>query len=516
MNKFAVSVLAAIILAFAAPGFAKDSDEAIVSGRLGGRIDQAVQRSTGGGFWGAVLVSRGGEILLAKGYGFSDYSSRPNTPRTLFEIASASKQFTAAAIMVLVEQKKLKTTTKLGSIFADVPRDKQGITVHQLLTHTSGISPRVGVPYTSPLDRSEYVPEILEHPLASDPGDKFAYSNAGYALLAAIVETVSAETFELFMLEEVFSDARLVDTGFIGEARLIKSGRDSSRLGDGQGSWTAANWHWGWGYRGMGGVVTTVLDLHRWDRALRTKDVLSRMSLKRMHTPELSNYGYGWRVETTPRGTTKVSHGGGVKGFGCYLTRYLEDDAFVAVLSNGKTNVAAVTKTITDILYPPVRVTAVLDVTPYELSEHRAAELEGDLRWSANREDAGVVMSLMDRKHVPLRIRMPPGYEANVLAGLESGIRARLRDDPGGKAAVQAGIYFSKYPPGKKRVELTEKLDVVVRPQYEGRDESGKPVVDRRIILILQDGKHGMWSTIVRMNVAAARELAGAIRGAMK
>jgi CubicO group peptidase (beta-lactamase class C family) len=154
-------------------------DSSIVSGEAGRAIDWQVQRATGGGFWGAIAVASGGKMILAKGYGYADYAQRPNTPRSLFEIASVSKPFTAAGVLKLQMQGKLAVTDSISKYFDAVPQDKVAITVHQLLTHTSGIAPRVGLPYSSTATRDEFIDLVMRQPLASNPGQEYAYCNAG-------------------------------------------------------------------------------------------------------------------------------------------------------------------------------------------------------------------------------------------------------------------------------------------------------------------------------------------------
>ncbi|MDP6408272.1 MAG: serine hydrolase domain-containing protein [Planctomycetota bacterium] len=299
----------------------------------GEALDQAVQR-VGDDFWGAVLVARKDEILLAKGYGFADYEDTPNTPRTLFELASASKQVAAAAILHLEQKKKLSVSHTLECFFEDVPEDKQEIQLHHLLTHTSGISGKIGVPYASPLVRKAYVKQMLAEPLSSAPGERFEYCNVGYALLAAVVEVASKKSFEEYVEANLFKPAKMKDSGFIGDRDLVKSKRVSTRKTEEPGKWTASKWHWGWGYRGMGGVVTTVYDLWAWDRALRAKKILKKRALKALYEPALEGYAYGWRISPSPRGTRKAQHSGSVAGYGTNVVRYLEDDACVFVLSN--------------------------------------------------------------------------------------------------------------------------------------------------------------------------------------
>ncbi len=309
----------------------KAKDATVVSGEAGRRLDQIVKDASKD-FWGSVLVASKGKVALAKGYGFQDYKSVAMTPLSLFEIASTSKHVTAAAILRLEQDGKLKTTDAISKFFPGLPAAAKDLTVHQFLTHTSGMSGEVGLSYGTPVERAEAVKSWFEKPLASKPGERFEYANAGYALLAAIVEVASGEKFEDYVRAKLFVPAGLTDTGFIKDGRLDAKRATTRKSSELPG--TAVDWFWGWGYRGMGGVVTTVNDLHKWDRALRGEKVLKKKALEKYFTPEKDGYAYGWLVEKTERGTTKVHHGGAVAGYRIQLARYLEDDVVIAVLTN--------------------------------------------------------------------------------------------------------------------------------------------------------------------------------------
>jgi CubicO group peptidase (beta-lactamase class C family) len=483
---------------------------------IGRALDEAVQRTTGGGFWGAVLVAREGEVLLAKGYGFADYATTPNRPDTLFETASASKQFTAAAILRLEQDGKLSIEAPITMIFEDVPPDKRAITLAHLLSHTSGISPKTGVPYNSPISRTEYVRQMLAEPLQSTPGEQFAYCNAGYALLAAVVEIVSGRSFEDYMVEEIFARAGLQSTGFIGDRKLIESGRDSARLMDESDVWTAANWHWGWGYRGMGGVVTTVNDLLRWDRALRGDDLLDAEARRKLYVPRHGLYALGWSVQTTARDTTKVSHAGGVAGFACQYARYLDEDLVIAILSNGRQDIIAVETAILEVLFPAPRVEVMIDATPYELNDIRAAMLESDLAWEVKRDGKSVRITLRRDTHTALAIIAPIGVAEVMIRDLEQAVAARAGDDDGRGPALEAGLYFYAYPEGTKQLELKKRIKILIMPSYFGLDENGRSIVDRRVTLVVQDTGRAFWPSIVKMNRETAQDLLERLRGAVR
>lgn len=494
----------------APPAAAKDSEEPIVAGDLGKAVETAVEEAAPS-FWGSVLVARGGEIVFAKGYGMSDFEKTPCTPATLYELASVSKQVTAAAVLHLARRGKLSVDDTIDRFFDDVPDDKKAITVHHLLTHTSGLDGR-GVSYSDPVSRDRYVEQMMAKPLDARPGTRYEYNNVGYALLGCIVEIVARTDFEKYCEKHLFKPAGMKDTGFVGDRDLIRSKRVSVRRDASGTDRTAADWNWGWGYRGMGGVVTTVLDMHRWDRALRGDDVLDEETREVLYRPVLNGYACGWNVATTERGTRRVSHTGAVKGYKTNLVRFLEDDAMYVVLGNDSDTVLAVSRAIEPLLVEPVAMEATLDVGPYELGEHANAMLSPEASWKAGRKGDRLTLRLVDGEHVAMELRAPVGVGRKLLADLDQAIATREPGDDGAPAAVEAGLYFVRYPRGTTRHEVDAGLAVRISPEYRGRGADGEPVVDERVLFVLDDRRAGAWPVMVKMNVAAAKALRKRLR----
>lgn len=497
-------ILVCLLAGLFGPFVSAGESDPVVRGALGRRLDGALQRATGGGFWGAVLVARKGQPILAKGYGFADYGQRANTPATLFEIASVSKQFTAAAVMVLVQRGKLKLTDTLGRHFPGVPADKQAMTVHQLLAHTSGLDPGVGLPYATRKTRAQLEAHVLASKLAAPPGRKFAYSNAGYALLAALVERVSGKSFEAFSREALFGPAGLVDTGFVGD-RELGAGRVSARLSPYRTDATATDWFWSWGYRGMGGVVSTVHDLARWDRALRGDRLLDAAHRKLLYTPLRNGYACGWQVSTTPRGTTLVSHSGGVRGYRANLLRFLDEDALVVVLSNDRCQLHQVTQALTAALFPPPRLRLAVDVAGYALGKYQNVTIEG-LTWRVS-DGPGLRMDLYDpkRKRVLAVVEGTAGMRKKLKVDLA---RALAAQPGGGPQGTEGGVYLSTYElDARRKLTMDEGLALQVYSRYVGVGEGGKRVVDQRVLLIVVDSRRGRWPVMSKLDAPAARRL---------
>ncbi len=334
-----------LLCALACAGFAQTGgqatapDKVIVGGELGTRLDQYLTRLAAYGFSGAVLVARGDDILLHKGYGFADAQREvQNSTQSVYDVASITKQFTAAAILKLETQGKLKTSDPLGKHFANVPDDRRAITLHHLLTHTSGLT--FDCPGSEKMSREQFVKCMLESKLDAEPGRRYSYSNGGFGLLAAIIEQLSGLSYESFLEEQIFKPAGLTATGFCGDGRKWADGVAAHGYDEGvdRGSPQAKPMSWRW--RGAAGLVTSAGDLYRWELALRGGKILSPAATKKLftaHVPTDQNgghYGYGWAITKTPRGGRLISHDGVTfDGFNSIYQRYV-DDGFVVIASN--------------------------------------------------------------------------------------------------------------------------------------------------------------------------------------
>jgi CubicO group peptidase (beta-lactamase class C family) len=318
--------------------------EAEVRGALGATLDRYLKALVGYGYSGAVLVAKHGEIVLNQGYGLADRARQaPFTADTLFDIASISKQFTAAAILRLEMQGKLKVEDKLARFFPSAPPDKAGITLHQLLTHTSGLAESFGEEY-EPVTREAFLRRVFASTLRHPPGRRFEYSDAGYAVLAAVVEVVSRRPFGDVLRDEVFRPAGMHHSGFLPNAE------DRKRLAQGytlQGAWgtpldhpRAPDGPW-WNLRGNGGILTTTGDLYLWNAALQGDAVLSRTEREKYQRPYVREtgapepkYAYGWSVSTSPTGRRRLAHVGGNGAFGSDYRRFPEDGVVIVVAAN--------------------------------------------------------------------------------------------------------------------------------------------------------------------------------------
>jgi hypothetical protein len=419
--------------------------------------------------------------------------------------------------MALVQDGKISLQDPLSKFFPGVPPEKKAVTVYHLLTHTSGIEQNTGLPYASRATREEFVRHVMAAPMQFEPGERFAYFNSGYALLAALVEVVSKKSFEGFMKGRIFHPAGMNDTGFIRDEDLDAK-RAAGRLSPRGASPPVLSWHWGWGYRGMGGVVTTVHDLLKWDRALRKNVVLNAEMQAKSFEPFKAGYGLGWLVGVTKRGTKKVHHSGGVEGFVCNYARYLEDDAVIAVLSNGKSDVHGITKAIEDLLFQAPQVTARIDVGPFTLSQWKAVEFEKGTAWTVRKSGDEVLLNLthVKKNHALAAVSLPVGPAKKLLTDLDRLLKQKRHAGPGQKAGMETGIYLNPYPLAGKKLSITKDLEVVLLPRYEGQGKDGKAIIDDRITLVLQQTDPQMWPVMVKMDNRSAQALLGALRKALK
>lgn len=301
----------------------------------GQRMDDYLRQLTvSGEFSGAVLVAQHGRVILRAGYAMAnaDYQL-PNTPQTRFRLGSITKQFTAMAILILEQRGQLNVDAPICRYLSDCPPDWQPITIHQLLTHTSGIPNYTQTndfagrePWTTTPE--EIVNWVRDQPLLFAPGAGYNYSNANYVLLGLIIERASGQSYAAFLQTTIFAPLRLNDTG-LDLARTVVPNRATGYLT----ATTEATYLDLSTLFAAGDLSSTVDDLYLWDRALYTDTLIPAELRKRMFTPVRETYAYGWRV-TESFGKRMVGHTGAVSGFHNYITRYIDDDTVVIVLSN--------------------------------------------------------------------------------------------------------------------------------------------------------------------------------------
>ena len=316
---------------------APPSDATIVE-----RVDEYMQAEMKvNGFSGTILLARNGVPIVAKGYGMANAEwSIPNTPRTKFRLGSITKQFTSMAVMQLQQQGKLKVQDPICQYLTPCPDAWKPITVHHLLTHTSGIpsytnSPSYVTNMMVPKTLDQMVAGFRDLPLEFEPGSQFKYNNSGYFLLGVLLEKVTGQTYERVLRDQIFTPLGMQDSGYDSPAQILPM-RASGYSRQGQDLTNAR-------YLDMvqpfaaGALYSTVDDLLKWDQALYTDRLLPGAARTEMFTPFKDNYAYGWQVPTpSPQtfGKRQVAHGGGINGFSTMIIRLPEENVTSIALSN--------------------------------------------------------------------------------------------------------------------------------------------------------------------------------------
>ena len=290
---------------------------------LKSKIDNYLTAGVENGFSGTVLIAKKGEIILAKGYGMANKEEAiPYTATTVSTIGSVTKQFTATAILKLEELHKLKVTDPLRKFFPQIPNDKKDITIHQLLTHTSGFIDVIGEGDFDDIPRERFFKTLFETKLLHNPGTKYAYSNSGYSILARIIEIVSAQEYETFLNNYLFKPAGMHQTGYFipeWDNDTIATGyvRNVHNIGTMIARFQKMK-KVTWTLKGNGGIHSTIEDMFKWYKALKTNTILSQSAFKKLTTPyvleyenQSSYYAYGWAIYNSDRNTKIISHNGG-------------------------------------------------------------------------------------------------------------------------------------------------------------------------------------------------------------
>jgi CubicO group peptidase (beta-lactamase class C family) len=290
----------------------------------------------------ALLVARGGASVRAEGFGLANVELQvPVKPETVFQSGSVGKQFTATAVMMLVEQGKVGLDDSLTKYFPDAPASWNEVTIRRLLSHTAGFTD-----YPEKFDfrkdwtEDELLKMVEGIPLASPPGTKWDYSNLGYLTLGLLIHRVTGEFYGDFLQERIFKPLDMKTTRIISEADIIPNRAAGYRLEKGvlkNQEWVAPMVN----TTADGSLYFSVLDLAKWDAALYTEKLLKRSSLDLMWTPaKLNNgqpnkegYAFGW-VVSSRHGHRVVDHDGAWQGFKSAIARYVDDRLTVVVFAN--------------------------------------------------------------------------------------------------------------------------------------------------------------------------------------
>jgi CubicO group peptidase (beta-lactamase class C family) len=290
----------------------------------------------------SLLVVRNGKIIRAEGFGLANVELQvPVKPESIFQSGSVGKQFTATAVMMLVEEGKIGLDDPLTKYFADAPASWKEVTVRELLSHTAGFGdyPK-DFNFRKDWTEEELLKVVEGIPLAYPPGTKWEYSNLGYLTLGILIHRVAGEFYGDFLQARIFKPLGMQSTRIISEADIVPNRSAGYRLVKGElknQEWVAPMVN----TTADGSLYFTILDLQKWDAALYTEKLLKRSSLDLMWTPvrlkdgqqNKGNYGFGWFIDHRA-GHRCIHHDGSWQGFETAIDRYVDDQLTVIALAN--------------------------------------------------------------------------------------------------------------------------------------------------------------------------------------
>ncbi|MET1253990.1 serine hydrolase domain-containing protein [Aliikangiella maris] len=280
---------------------------------------------------GSVLIAKDGVVIFEGGFGLLNREKNiKNKTETVYRIASLTKQLTAAAIMILHERQLLDIDEPIGTYLADYPNGDV-ITARHLLNHTAGIPNYDKIPAIYENVNTDMTPEVLvghfkDLPLEFTPGSQFAYSNSGYSLLGLLIETVYGTTYAQAMEQLIFNPLSMYHSGY-GPSDIVAADQAVGYMQNGKKprriSMTIPY--------SAGALISSVDDLHRWERSFYSNALLSEASKAEIFKPAINGYGFGWMTRQNP---TTHAHSGGIEGFSSFIKRYPEEGVVVILLSN--------------------------------------------------------------------------------------------------------------------------------------------------------------------------------------
>lgn len=336
-----ISITILIIVFFYSISFAQQKNDSEITKR----IETYLTEFEKAGFAGTVLVEIDGKKVISRGYGYRNLELKEkNTPNTIFDIGSLTKQFTASAILKLEMQGKLTTSDTITKYFQNVPVDKSTITIHDLLRHQSGLQSYVGEDY-EPITENVFIDSLMKSPLQFKIGSDFSYSNIGYSLLALIIEKVTAKSYEQYLYENLWKPSGMETTGYSRpnfDTDLIAIGYSKNNTLWGKP--TEKKWNGKEPFlhlKGNGGILSTSEDMFKWHKSLMTENILSKDAKEKLYHPLIranennhAIYAYGWDVSTTNRNTFRVWHNGTNNIFYADFMRFVDENTTLILMSN--------------------------------------------------------------------------------------------------------------------------------------------------------------------------------------
>jgi len=340
-TNFAVTVMLSLMIAFIA---ADITAQPLTPKQLTAEFDKILSEQFKPGETGcAALVAKNGQVIFRKAFGMADLElDVPMKPEMVFRIGSITKQFTAIAILQLMEQGKLSLQDEITKYIPDYPMHGHSITIEHLLTHTSGIKSYTNVPEFQKFIRTDMKPEevidlIKSKPMEFAPGTKWNYNNSGYFLLGYIIEKVSGKTYQEYLQDNFFTPLGMSSSCYGDDTKIIKQRASGYQPGK-EGTVNADFMSMLLPYA-AGSIMSTVDDLYKWNRAVHSYKLVKKETLEMAHTPykladgKSTGYGYGWSLSEL-QGSPTIEHGGGINGYLTSSVYIPDEDVFVALFSN--------------------------------------------------------------------------------------------------------------------------------------------------------------------------------------
>ncbi|WP_298895114.1 serine hydrolase [uncultured Psychroserpens sp.] len=338
------------------------------SSTLYSRIDNYLESAVKNGFTGAITVIKNESIVINKGYGIANKNTQTqNNPNTIFDIGSNTKQFTATAILKLIEMGKINENNPLSLFFKNLPVDKQNITIHQLLTHTSGFVDTIGNDFDE-ITSKQFFDTLFASKLLFSPGEKYEYSNVGYSVLGKIIELASGLEYEVFLSQNLFIPAGMKQTGYLlpkwntkeisrsynrgileSESPILKYKKNGT-----------ISWH----LKANGGINSTQNDMILWYNALKSNTIISIESFEKMTTAYADypngtlSYGYGWTIRFLEGDVKRIAHNGSNGAYSHSLIWFPKKDIYIVYATNANSEKVeyiayAIAKMLLDETYIP-------------------------------------------------------------------------------------------------------------------------------------------------------------------
>lgn len=353
----------------------------------------------------SLAIIKNGKPVLVRGYGFANLEHRvPVKPETIFQSGSVGKQFTAAAVMLLVEDGKISLDEKIGKYLGAVPETWRDITVRHLLSHTSGLTD-----YAEDFDfRRDYTEADLlkiagETPMAFAPGERWEYSNLGYMTLGVLIGKVTGKFYGDFLRERIFIPGGMTTARIISESDIVANRAAGYRVENGEiknQNWVSPSMN----TTADGSLYLSILDLVKWDEALKARRLLRPESYDLiwkagvLKSGKATSYGFGWSIKSV-NGRRLIEHGGAWQGFRSFISRYVDDRVTVIVLANSaNANPQRLAHGVAMIFDPSLKPNAPAGTDPKVSTEMRQV-FESVLSGKAERErfTLEVQRSLFDR-----------------------------------------------------------------------------------------------------------------------